>query len=492
MPTYYTYKDEVPLLPGQTLGFTAGKGYYAAGTPTPTQATRETTGYQETYVSPAAAPAPTPTYTSPTASRTAAQTYDYPEADVSAAAAPSPAPAPAQPAQTPAQLAQTQPVPATPSQAPTTAAASTAAAASTQPTPATGAQAASKTAALAASVDKPVATPARAQPIRASLINQRVEQTIAYPSDSASSDADAVNYYTYRDEVPLEPGQTIRFKPGQGYYAVGPSKRPIPGAALSTTQPIPAHSRPSQAGATAMTRVQPSAAGTPIPRADQSATVRDRTEVLLTTSRADTASELSRVGNLHTLQPTVAGTPVPGIVLQAGPPGDRELAAATAKTPPKTPPVSQGYDGSSNWPLRTRELYAFQYLLENTKLSAVQVAGVLGNLMQESGMNPRTPGGLIAQWGGGRLAKLMTFAGQHGGILPDGTVQFSTQVAFIAHELTGSESAAYAKIQQATSVSAAAYAVMTYYERPYVPLENLPRRESFANAIYDLHLSGAF
>src|SRR5258707_7945598 len=26
--TYYTYKTEVPLLPGQTLGFTTGKGYY--------------------------------------------------------------------------------------------------------------------------------------------------------------------------------------------------------------------------------------------------------------------------------------------------------------------------------------------------------------------------------------------------------------------------------------------------------------------------------
>ncbi len=34
MPTYYTYAKDVSLLPGQTLGFTTGKGYYAAGTPT--------------------------------------------------------------------------------------------------------------------------------------------------------------------------------------------------------------------------------------------------------------------------------------------------------------------------------------------------------------------------------------------------------------------------------------------------------------------------
>lgn len=35
---YYTYKDDVPLKPGQTLVFTKGRGYYAVGTPTPTKA----------------------------------------------------------------------------------------------------------------------------------------------------------------------------------------------------------------------------------------------------------------------------------------------------------------------------------------------------------------------------------------------------------------------------------------------------------------------
>lgn len=35
MPTYYTYEREVPLLPGQTLGFAAGKGYHAKGAPEP-------------------------------------------------------------------------------------------------------------------------------------------------------------------------------------------------------------------------------------------------------------------------------------------------------------------------------------------------------------------------------------------------------------------------------------------------------------------------
>ncbi len=34
MPTFYKKKDQVKLKPGQTLGYTAGKGYYAAGAPT--------------------------------------------------------------------------------------------------------------------------------------------------------------------------------------------------------------------------------------------------------------------------------------------------------------------------------------------------------------------------------------------------------------------------------------------------------------------------
>lgn len=31
--TYYTYKKDVPLLPGQKVGYETGKGYYAKGTP---------------------------------------------------------------------------------------------------------------------------------------------------------------------------------------------------------------------------------------------------------------------------------------------------------------------------------------------------------------------------------------------------------------------------------------------------------------------------
>jgi hypothetical protein len=63
--TFYKKKDEVNLKPGQTLGFTAGKGYYPAGSPTPPK--------------PSPAPAKPSSRAEPTATRpTAAKTPTAP------------------------------------------------------------------------------------------------------------------------------------------------------------------------------------------------------------------------------------------------------------------------------------------------------------------------------------------------------------------------------------------------------------------------------
>jgi murein DD-endopeptidase MepM/ murein hydrolase activator NlpD len=64
--------------------------------------------------------------------------------------------------------------------------------------------------------------------------------------------------------VPLAAGETLGFTPGRGYYAI---KKSLPaGVALNSTQPIPAHQAAPQSS-TPEVRVQPSAAGTSIPRA---------------------------------------------------------------------------------------------------------------------------------------------------------------------------------------------------------------------------------
>ncbi len=79
MATYYKKKDEVKLKPGQTLGYTAGKGYYAAGTPTPPKpppaAVKPSSKAAPTTTRPKAAHTPTappshasPPYISPRAS----------------------------------------------------------------------------------------------------------------------------------------------------------------------------------------------------------------------------------------------------------------------------------------------------------------------------------------------------------------------------------------------------------------------------------------
>jgi hypothetical protein len=62
--TFYSKKNEVALKPGQTLGFTAGKGYYAAGTPTPPKPPPSATL--------AKAPTVAPTATRPVAAKTPA------------------------------------------------------------------------------------------------------------------------------------------------------------------------------------------------------------------------------------------------------------------------------------------------------------------------------------------------------------------------------------------------------------------------------------
>jgi hypothetical protein len=75
--TFYKKKDEVKLKPGQTLGFTAGKGYYAAGTPTPPKPPPSSTASKT--------PAAAPTATRPVAAKT-------PTTPASIAKKPAPAP----------------------------------------------------------------------------------------------------------------------------------------------------------------------------------------------------------------------------------------------------------------------------------------------------------------------------------------------------------------------------------------------------------------
>lgn len=117
-------------------------------------------------------------------------------------------------------------------------------------------------------------------------------------------------------------------------------------------------------------------------------------------------------------------------------------------------------------------------------------AGFVGNFMQESGpgLNPaiRGDGGAalgIAQWND-RLPGLEEFARKRGKPPED----LDTQIAFVLHELNGSEAAAWAKIRTAKTAEEAAVLISELYERPGVPHMN--RRLAFAATVHDQYSKG--
>lgn len=118
-------------------------------------------------------------------------------------------------------------------------------------------------------------------------------------------------------------------------------------------------------------------------------------------------------------------------------------------------------------------------------------AGIIGNLMTESGMQTGVWAGDnsgsygIGQWLGGRLEGLKQFASDMGTSIDD----LNTQLAYIDYELKSSESNAYRKIASATTPESAAYAVSKYYERP-AWAEN-PERQQNAADVYNRFLGSS-
>jgi hypothetical protein len=112
-------------------------------------------------------------------------------------------------------------------------------------------------------------------------------------------------------------------------------------------------------------------------------------------------------------------------------------------------------------------------------LSRAQAAGIVGNLIVESGdyLNPAEPGGGIGQWGGSRLTDLLDYEG--------GKPNFKLQVAFVWKELAGNPSYyGLPELKSATTYSAAATTFMNNYERPDANRANEGRRIENAKRLY--------
>ena len=105
-------------------------------------------------------------------------------------------------------------------------------------------------------------------------------------------------------------------------------------------------------------------------------------------------------------------------------------------------------------------------------LTDAQAAGPVGNLMRESGLNPRVneggavglPRGVggygIAQWTGTRQTDLIRFAGGR-----EQAGDMATQLRFMVSELMGPEAKALAQLKTAQSPEQAAYLFDKFYER---------------------------
>lgn len=192
---------------------------------------------------------------------------------------------------------------------------------------------------------------------------------------------------------------------------------------------------------------------------------------------------------------TAVGTLVAaaGLVL-AGP-----LLTAQAEPPvPVAAPATGGVNAIGMSPnveaqvaiIRENEAAAFSFLVEKG-LTAEQAAGVVGNLDQESGMDPTIhqigggPGRGIAQWSAG--GRWDTYAGDNVVEFAAGADPYDLQVQldFIWFELTTFSYYGLANLEAATTIEEAVIAFQDDYEG--CGTCHTDRRIGFALDAYDLY-----
>lgn len=145
-----------------------------------------------------------------------------------------------------------------------------------------------------------------------------------------------------------------------------------------------------------------------------------------------------------------------------------KVAGQTPSSPSSSPPPGPG--GSS--------MASYRNYLQSQGLSKVAAAGVVGNLWQESGGNPKEPGGGLAQWIGARWTALLAFAHTHG-LSPDSS---EAQLAYLVNDLRGPYSSLLSQLNAATTPGQAATLFSNLYERPSDP--QLENRVNYAQQAY--------
>lgn len=162
--------------------------------------------------------------------------------------------------------------------------------------------------------------------------------------------------------------------------------------------------------------------------------------------------------------------------LQAGPsygqPADGQQGTGGAPT--------FTYDGK----IGDRPAYAYGYFVKNG-VPAHVAAGLVGNLMQESGaeINPAASGDNgnafgSGQWNGPRMRAYMGYA-KSKGVDP---TDFDTQLAYLMHEGQTSEKGAWDAIMATKTPEEAALVASQRFWRPGMPANE--RRQGYATSIY--------
>lgn len=132
-----------------------------------------------------------------------------------------------------------------------------------------------------------------------------------------------------------------------------------------------------------------------------------------------------------------------------------------------------------------RSKYIQQKLID-MGFSAAAAAGVVGNLVQESGLRTDAIGdngtsGGLAQWHNERWDALKRFAAERGTAWTD----LDTQIDFLADEMRRSYASTYAKMQAADLPEQAAQIMTDEFERPDPASANYAQRQANARAAYE-------
>ena len=132
-----------------------------------------------------------------------------------------------------------------------------------------------------------------------------------------------------------------------------------------------------------------------------------------------------------------------------------------------------------------------QKKLMSMGFTASAAAGVVGNLVQESGLRTDAIGdngtsGGLAQWHNERWEKLKRFAAARGKDWTD----LDTQIEFLAEEMRTSYADTYAKMQSAELPEIAGQIMTDEYEKPDSASANYAQRQANARAAYEAMRSG--